>query len=278
MIALRLEVHVMDQDLAQFDRPLPRQGLHQFALAVARHPGDADDFARLDLEIEPGDGVAPLVVLSEETCDLQRRPALRRGGARRGRTHHRIPDHHRRHFARRNGADLPAAHASAAPEHREIVAERLDLAEFVTDHRDRDFAAVRHIAQEPENLVGLARRQYRRRLVQDEKALIKIEQFEDFELLLFSRRQAGHRPVERRPERHAVEKAFEALSLLAPVDERRRVGAAHDEIFRRRQRRHEGEMLIDHANAEGLRVPGIAHGRLAPVEQQAGRGRECRSP
>ena len=106
MIALRLEVLVMNEDLPQFDRPLPGQSLDQLALAVARDPGDADDFARRDLEVEPADGVAPLVILGEETGDLQRRPALGRDRARRGGTHNRIADHHRRHLAGRNGADL----------------------------------------------------------------------------------------------------------------------------------------------------------------------------
>ena len=141
-----------------------------------------------DLEIEAGDGVAPFVVLGEETGDLERRPALRRDRARRRGAHDRVADHHRRHLARRNGADLAAADPSAAPEHREVVAERLDLAEFVADHRDGDFAAVRHVAQQPENFVRLARRQHRGRLIENEKTLVEIEQLEDFELLLFSRR------------------------------------------------------------------------------------------
>ena len=39
-------------------------------------------------------------------------------------------------------------------------------------------------------------------------------------------------------------------------------------ILGRRQRRHEGEVLIDHADAQRLRVPRIAHGDLAAVKQE----------
>ena len=268
MIPLRLEVLVTNEDLPQFNRPLSGQGLDQLALTIARHPGDANDFACGDLEVEPADRVAPLVVLSEKTGNLERRSVLRRDRARRGGAHDRIADHHRGHLAGRNGADLSAADPRAAPQHGEVVAERLDLAELVADHRDRDFAAVGHIAKKPKDFVRLPRRQDRRRLIEDEKALVEIEQLEDLELLLFARRHARDGLAERDPERHAVKKIFEALSFLAPVDERRRVGAADDEILSCGQRRHEGEMLIDHADAERLRVLGIAHGGLVPVKQK----------
>ena len=77
---------------------------------------------------------------------------------------------------------------------------------------DRDLAAMRHGFEQAEDFVGLARRQHRGRLVEDEKALIEIEQLEDFELLLLARRQRGHRPVERHAERHAVEERLERCS------------------------------------------------------------------
>jgi hypothetical protein len=86
--------------------------------------------------------------------------------------------------------------------------------------------------------------------------------------LLFSRRHGRDGFVEWHAERHSLKKAFKILSLFTPVDERRGVGAADDKIFCRCQRRHQGKMLIDHADAQRLRVLGIANGHLAPVEQQ----------
>ena len=86
--------------------------------------------------------------------------------------------------------------------------------------------------------------------------------------MLLARRERRHRPVERHAERHARKEGFEPVALLAPVDHRRRVGAAGDEILRRRQRGHEGEMLIDHADAEGLRVARIFHRDFGSVEKE----------
>ena len=122
--------------------------------------------------------------------------------------------------------------------------------------------------QQAQDLVGLAGRQHRGRLVEDEEALIEIEQLQDFELLLLARGERGNRPVERHAERHAGEERLEPVALLAPVDDARRVGAAGDEILRRRQRGHEREMLVDHADAERLRVARIVHRDLGAVEQQ----------
>ena len=47
MVALRLEVLVVDEDLAELDRPLAGQRLDELALTVAGHAGDADDLAGL---------------------------------------------------------------------------------------------------------------------------------------------------------------------------------------------------------------------------------------
>ena len=138
----------------------------------------------------------------------------------------------------------------------------------MADHRDGDFAAVRHVAQKPENLVCLARRQHRSRLIENEEALIEIEQLEDFELLLFSRGQAE--TVLSSGTRNGIRsrKLSSAFRSLRQSMNDGRVGAADDEIFRRGQRRHQGEMLIDHADAQRLRILGIADGCLGPVEQE----------
>ena len=132
--------------------------------------------------------------------------------------------------------------------------------------------------QQAEDLIGLARRQHRGRLVENEEALVEIEQLQDFELLLFARRQRRDRPVERHAERHAVEERLQLAPLLAPVDDRRRVGAAGDEILGGGQRGHQREMLIDHADAERLRVARIAHLRLPGRRASARPCRGCRSP
>ena len=108
---------------------------------------------------------------------------------------------------------IAAAGQLAAPQHREGIAERLHLAELVADHQHGDLAALRHIAEQAEHLVGLAGGQHRGRLVEDQEALFEIEQLEDFELLLLAGRERRHRRVERHPERHAVHEGGRAAAL-----------------------------------------------------------------
>src|SRR5208283_6179705 len=268
MVAGRLEVLISYQHLPELDPALSGQRLDELALAVARDAGDADDLPGLDLDVEAVDGVAAFVVLGEETRDLEHDAVRRRLDPRSGRPDDGVADHHRRHFAGRYGADLAAADALAAPQHGEVVAERLHFTELVADHGDGDLAAMRHITQEAEDLVRLARRQDGGRLVEDEKALVEIEELQNLELLLLARREPGDGPVERHAERHAVEEGLQRLALLAPVDERGRVGAADDEILRRRQRGNQGEVLVDHADAERLRLARIAHGDFGAVDQE----------
>ena len=55
----------------------------------------------------------------------------------------------------------------------------------------------RHAAQQAEHLVGLAGRQHRGRLVEDQEALVEIELLEDLELLLLAGGELAHRHVER---------------------------------------------------------------------------------
>jgi hypothetical protein len=266
--ALRLEILVVHQDLAALDRTLAGERLDELALTVAGNPGDADDLARADLQIETGDRFAAFVVFDKEPGDLQDLVVVGRLRPRGGRPHDRVADHHGRHFPRRELADFAPADLGAAPEHADVIAERLDLAELVGDHQRSDLAAVRHVLEQPKDLVGFARRQDGGRLVEDQKPLIEIEQLQDLELLLLARRERRHRPVERHAERHAGQEGLEPIEFLPPVDHRGRVGAAGDEILGRRQRGHEGEMLIDHADSERLRVARILHVDFSLVEQK----------
>ena len=117
MVARRLEVLVADQHLPELDRALPGERLDKLALAVARDAGDADDLAGADLDVEAVDRVAPFVVLGEEAGDLEGRAVLGARDARGRGADDRVADHHRRHLAGRDRADLAAADPGAAPEH-----------------------------------------------------------------------------------------------------------------------------------------------------------------
>ena len=77
----------------------------------------------------------------------------------------------------------PRAGKLAAAQDRDFVGERHHLAEFVGDHQDGQLAVDHHLAQHAEHLVGLAGRQHRGRLVQDQEAALQIELLQDLALL-----------------------------------------------------------------------------------------------
>ena len=115
-----------------------------------------------------------------------------------------------------------------------------------------------HAAQHAEHLVGLAGREHRGRLVEDEEAALEIELLEDFAFLPLAGGDRRHLGVERHAKRHARQKFLERLALARPVDDRRHVVARQHEILRDRHRRHQREVLIDHAEAERVRGARIA--------------------
>ena len=178
-----------------------------------------------------------------------------------------VADHHARHFVGGEVFDLAAADLAASTQHSHAVAEARHFAELVRDHDDRDLLAMRHVAQEAKHFVRFARRQHRGRLVEDEEALVEIQELQDFKFLLFARRHGGDRHIERHAKRHAVEKLVEPAHLFLPVDDGGCIGAADDEIFRAGQRRHQREMLIHHADAVRAGVTWIADRHFLAVEQ-----------
>ncbi len=221
----------------------------------------------MHLEIHLLERRQPVVVVGIERGEFEHGRARRAVGAQRALADRGVADHHPRHVVGGELGDLAAADLLAAAEHRHAVAEGADLAELVRDHDDGDLLALGHAAQQAEHLVGLVRGEHRGRLVEDEHALVEIEELENFELLLLAGGERRHRHVERHPERHAVEERLERFHLLLPVDDRRRVGAADHEVLGAGQRRHQGEMLVDHADAERAGIARIADRDLLAAEQ-----------
>ena len=103
----------------------------------------------------------------------------------------RVADHHAAHLGDACVLRIAGAGQPAAPQHGEAVAEGFHLAELVADHQHGDLAALRHLAEQAEHLVGLAGRQHRSRLVEDQETLLQIEKLQDFELLLLAGRERG---------------------------------------------------------------------------------------
>ena len=202
----------MDEDAAIGQRPLAGQHLDQRRLAVAGDAGNADDLAGLDLEIDRLDRRPALVVLGEEAGELEHgvRVVMLAPPAR-----SRISVSP---IIMRLMSAMLALFASPAPVSRprrstvkwsQKAFTSRNLCEIISTVI---FAALGHAAEQPEHLVGLARRQHRCRLVEDHEALVEIEQLQDLELLLLARRERRDLRVERHAERHALHEGVERLA------------------------------------------------------------------
>ncbi len=219
----------MNDNLAAGRVTLTRQHLDQLALSVARHAGHADDFAGLDLEVEPLDHRLAIVVVGLDGGDLDARVTGRARSLRRRRDF-LAADHHPRHLVGAELLGIARAGEPPAPQHRDLVGEGHHLAELVGDHQDRVLAGMGHVAQHAENLVGLLRREHRGRLVENQEAALEIDLLEDLDLLLLARRDRGDHGIERHLEGHAGQKRAQPVALALPIDHRgqMRRGPARD--------------------------------------------------
>src|SRR6516165_7081354 len=100
----------------------------------------------------------------------------------------------------------------------------------------------------------------------------EIELLDDLKLLLFAGGEDGDREIERHPERHSLHEGGERGALLAPLDYLWRVCATDDEVFRPTQRRHQREVLVDHAESKRRGSARRIDDLLAPLNHHLSRG------
>ncbi len=187
-------------------RALAGQHLDQLALAVARDAGDADDLARPDGQVQVLDGRQPAVVQRLQPGDLKH-AAPPMSLARRAAPCGISPraDHHLGHLgAGRGPATLPL------PAKRPRRSTVTSSAKAITSRnlwviiRTVSLPSLRHAAQQAQHLVGLAGRQHRGRLVEDQEAAASGRAASGSRASASRRRpELDDRRVERHPERHA---------------------------------------------------------------------------
>ncbi len=166
---------------------------------------------------------------------------------------------------------LARAGLLALAQHGEIVGKRRHLVELVADHQHGKVATHGHLAHQAQHLLRLARRQHRGGLVQHEEGAAEIELLDDLQLLLLAGRHLGHLGVERQLERHRFHELGKLGALLAPVDDARHVLARNHEVLRPGQRRHEREMLVDHAKPQRRRVLRACDRNLVAIDRDLSR-------
>ena len=262
----------MEDDLAAGRVADAGENFEQLRLAVAGDAGDADDLAGADLEGNVGEAAHALCVDIAQVLHLQQRRA-RHGRLLRDPQQHAAADHQLGKFLRRGLRCLARRHHLAAAHHRDLVGHRHDLAQLVGDEDDR-LSLLLQLAKDAEEMIGLVGRQHSRRLVEDQRVGAAIERLQDLDALLQADRQFARDGV-----RIDLQRVFalEPLQLGAHMrdaafQERAAFDAEHD-VFQDRERLHQHEVLVHHADARrDRRVGGMDGGFLAVDADRAGIG------
>jgi hypothetical protein len=261
------DVLTVELDGAGLLGPHAGDGLDQLALAVALHARHAEDLARPHVEGQAlHRGVTPVVGHHQVTD-----PQLGLGG--RGRrlldVEQDLAAHHQRRQRRRGGlAGIGRADHLAPADHRDPVGDRQHLAQLVGDEDDR-LALVGEALDHLEELVDLAGRQDGRGLVEDQDRRVAEQGLEQLDPLLLAHRQVGDAGVGVDGEAEAGAQLADASPSGVQVEQRAPPQLlAEDHVLGHRERLHQLEVLVDHADAAGDGVGRAAEAHGLPLDQQ----------
>jgi len=167
----------------------PRDGFEKFRLSVAVDSGDTHDFAGTYGQGDVVERSDATVVDHGEVGDLEHGLA---------RVRRRVLDPQQHLAAHHHGGDPLLGEAqrgngvddAAVADDRDHVGDRKHFVELVGDEDDRD-AGLRQLADDDEHVVGLRRRQHRRRFVEDQEPRLVGEGFQDFDALELTDAELG---------------------------------------------------------------------------------------
>ena len=239
-------------------------GLQQLLLPRAGDARDAQDLAAEGLEGHVVQGLDPLVIPAGQALHLQ--PQILIFGLRPVDVQAHRPAHH--HLGEGLGVCLGGVDGADVPalaQHRHLVGQGHDLVELVGDDDD-GLAVGAHVAQYGEELLRLLGGEDGGGLVQDQDVRPTEEHLDDLHRLLL---RHGH--VVDLLVRVDVEAVFLA-DLLHPAAGGADVKPplplqAQDDVLRRGEHVHQLEVLVDHADAQGVGVLGGADGDLLPLHE-----------
>ena len=252
-----------EQDPSAGRGPEPGQRLQQLALAVAGHPGDADDLARPHRERDLAHPRRPPRVTNAQALDREQRPARPCRSLFDPEQH--PPPHHQLGELRDGGPrGVAMGHHRALTHDRDPIRHRHDLPQLVGDQDDR-LALGREPAQDAEQVVGLLRGERAGGLVQDQDPGPPVQRLQDLHPLLQAHRQIAGQGV-----RGDFQGVFARQPRQLPPrplrarGEQRPALHAQDHVLRHRERVHHHEVLVDHADAGGDGVLAAPDGHRPP--------------
>jgi hypothetical protein len=269
---LRRAGPIADDQLALLRHQQAGERVEQFALTVARHARDADDFAGAQPQRHIGEarhveGVAPMQM-----------PCFEQRGARRDATRiraapglHTPSDHRLRQCIDTGIGDRAVEHHCAAAHHGDRVAQRHDLLELVRDQQHRG-AAFAQAPQCREELFRFLRREHGGGLIQDQDPRTTHECLEDLQALPFAHRQVFDGPVQPHVQAGVVHQRVEPGAQLVPrIVQPPMTLCAEQDVVERAEGLDEHEVLMHHADAQRNRVFRVvdAHGQAIDPDAAA---------
>ena len=242
---------VADRDAARVERPEAGDGLDELRLAVALHAGDGHDLACSNLEVEALDGHLQAVVADVQVVDPEHDLAGLCGSLRDDELDV-APDHQVRELLAGGGLRVGRPGDPAASEDHDLVRDLDHLVELVGDEDDGR-ARGGERADDPEQLLGLARGQHRTRLVEDEDVALSVQRLEDLDALSDADRQVLDLGVGIHIELVLLRELDDALARRRPIERAERPAdglRAQRHGLDHVEHGHEHEVLVDHANAD----------------------------
>ena len=239
-----------DDDGAGRAAAQPGDRLGELALAVAGDAGDAEHLAGVHLQRHVVDGDLPAVTHRAEPANLQHGSAGRTGGAVGGQLD-RTADHQVGELLARRGLRAHLAGDDAVAHHRDPVGERHHLVQLVRDEH-QPLPGVGHPPQRGEQLVDLLGRQHGGRFVEHEQPRLVEHGLEDLDALALADRQLPDLGVRMDAELVLGAQLAEPIGDRPQPERPERVGPLSEgDVLGDGQRRHEHEVLVDHADAGG---------------------------
>ena len=261
------DVPIVEENLAAVWLEQAGERIDQFALAVAVNARDADDFAAVHVEGDIVDHrLAVLLALDGQV--LHRQHAFPRLERRFFHDElHLAANHHLAQFFLAGVGHIDRADVLALAQHGAAIRHGLDLVELVGDEED-GFAFFGQLLHNLHQLFDFLRREHGGRLVENEHLVVAVQHFENLGALLHAHGDILNHRVGVHLEAVALAQLHHLLTrlrLLQKAEGRGRRLHAEDDVVQHRKDVHELKVLVHHADAQCVRVVGVANLHNLPV-------------
>ena len=244
----------------------PAQYRQQFRLAVARHPGNPQNFAGTDRQGYAFQPFHPLVIGNFKVFHFQHYLAGLHGAFDHIQQH--LSPHHP--FRQVFGAGVSGPDRRGhftAPHHRYGIGHFHDFAQLVGD-QDDGFTLLLQALEDTEQMVGFVRGQNPGRLIQDQDIGLAVQRFQNLHPLLMPDRQVFDQLIR-------IDVQFIVIGQLrqhlARLGQRRAQQSAvfhpEDHVFQHGKVLHQLEMLKHHADSGTDRALAVGDLRHCAVDQ-----------